>query len=66
MQTLNNQTNDQSETESFAEGCERIIGKFNDPSMPINTWDFKTMLFFCLLDAHTHRDESMVTDDLSL
>ena len=48
--------------DSYTRGCSRIIHQFNDPSKPISTWDFKTLLFFCLHDAYLHGDESSMTD----
>ena len=62
MSTLNKKNKQQQSKESRAKKCERIIARFNDPSKPLSTNDFKAMLFFCLLDAYTNGDQASVSN----
>lgn len=68
MTTQNNQNenekaHDADQEKLCAEKCISIIRKFNNPTQPLSTGDFKSMLFACLHDAYVHREDSMVDDD---
>lgn len=40
-----------------------IVQRFNDPSLPLSTNDFRKLIFRALSDAYNHKDDTTVRAD---
>jgi len=63
MSTQKNVRNESSGERSLQQHALTIVQRFNDPSIPISTNDFRRLIFRALHDAYNHHETSLIRPD---